>query len=78
MIETDNDISPGKKYIFCVCLHYYLPWQQVMKQRVAAELEQEQTLPLSPPSAGRQKTRFHQVNQSEQVKRENTYWIKNQ
>ena len=78
MIETDNDISPGKKYIFCVCLCYYLPWQQVMKQRVAAELEQEQTLPLSPASAGRQQTRFHQLNQSEQVKCENTYWIKNQ
>ena len=62
MIETDNDVSPGKNYILCVCFYYYLPRQQVMKQRTAAELEHERTLPLSPPSAGLQQMGFHQLS----------------
>lgn len=67
MIETDNDVSPGKNYAFRVCFYYYLPGQQVMKQRIAAELEQEQTLPVSPPSPGLQQMGFHHLFSTEQV-----------
>ena len=62
MIETDNDVSPGKNYILRVCFYYYPPRQQVMKQRTAAELERERTLPLSPPSAGLQQMGFHELS----------------
>lgn len=66
MIETDNDIS-GKNYVFRVYFYYYLPGQQVMKQKIAAELEQEQTLPVSPPSPGLQQMGFYRLFSTEQV-----------